>query len=88
MTDLAAIKAEARKAGASADVRAATERLKTLAGRKMQNRVDRAQAWHKQGSARKARAEYDAIVKQFTGTSLEAKARSLRDAYVARADDS
>ena len=85
---LRAAEAEGNKADASAAVRAAVARLKAIATTKLQNRVDRAEAWYAEGdeaSVRKARGEYEAILATFKGTSLEAKARSLRDQFLAKA---
>jgi thiol-disulfide isomerase/thioredoxin len=72
------------RAGVSAAVRAAVARLKEIAGHKLQNRVDRAEDWAREGKADKALAEYRAIVSTFRGTSLEARARAVYDDYVAR----
>lgn len=84
---LRAAEAVGTKPGASAAVRAAVARLKSIAERKMQNRVDRAQAWYAHGTERgiqRARDEYEAILVTFQGTSLEQKAKTLRDQFVAK----
>ncbi len=73
-----------RKAGTSAEVRAAIARLKTLAGRKLQNRVDRAERWHKAGWTALARQEYRGIMATFQGTSLESRAKTLAQNFAAR----
>lgn len=85
---LRAAEAAGSKVGASADVRAGVARIKALATRKLQNRVDRAQGWYAQGtkaSIERAREEYDAIESTFRGTTLEAKAKSLRAQFEAKA---
>ncbi|MDF1701096.1 MAG: TlpA disulfide reductase family protein [Planctomycetota bacterium] len=84
---LRAAEAEGKKASASAAVRAGVARLKTIAEAKLQNRVDRAQAWYAQGTAAgltRARDEYDAIFLTFKGTSLESKAKALREQFAAK----
>ena len=82
---LRAAEAEGSKAGASADVRAGVSRLKAIATRKLQNRVDRAESWYAQGAVKRAQDEFDGIVATFKGTSLEAKAKALRDQFAAKA---
>jgi peroxiredoxin len=82
---LRAAEAVGRRAGASAEVRAAVARLTTIAGRKLQNRVDRAEAWHKAGHEQRASQEYRGIVATFLGTSLETRAKALAKNYESRA---
>ncbi len=76
------------KAGATAEIRAAVARLAKIAGQKLQNRVDRAEALFakrsKAGTAQ-ARAEYAGILASFRGTSLESRARALQAEFVAKA---
>lgn len=73
-----------RKPGISAEVRAAIARLTTIAGRKLQIRVDRADTLHKRGFAERAAQEYRGIVAAFTGTSLESRAKALQKSYLSR----
>ena len=73
-----------RRADASADVRAAVARLATIAAQKLQNRVDRAQLWHVQGDDARAAQEYRGILETFQGTSLEGRAQTLHDQFMAR----
>ncbi len=85
---LRAAEAEGGKADASAAVKAGVARLKAIATTKLQNRVDRAEAWYAQGTKalrQRAHDEYESIVLTFKGTSLEAKARALRDQFLAKA---
>lgn len=82
---LRAAEAVGKQAGASAAVRAAVARLTTIAGRKLQNRVDRAEAWHKAGQRQRAEQEYRGIVATFLGTSLESRAKALAKNYASRA---
>ncbi len=81
---LRSAEAVGRQTGASAAVRAAVARLATIAGRKLQNRVDRAEDWHKQGLTARAQQEYKGIVATFKGTSLETRAKALAQNYATR----
>lgn len=88
---LRAAEAAGNKPGASADVRAGVARIKALAMRKLQNRVDRAEAWYAKGTKaaiQKARDEYEGIESTFRGSSLEAKAKALRAQFEAKAPSS
>ncbi len=87
-TALRAAEAVGRTPGVTADVRSAITRLTTIAGRKLQNRVDRAEAWHKQGKTAAARQEYRGILAAFKGTSLEARAKTLAQNFESRAGSS
>lgn len=77
--------AVAKRPDASAEVQAAVKRLAVLAGRKLQQRVDRANALARAGHRGRAAVEYDAIVETFQGTSLAVRAKALRDTF--RASD-
>lgn len=82
---LRSAEAVGKQVGASAAVKAAVARLTTIAGRKLQNRVDRAEAWHKAGHGQRAEQEYRGIVATFLGTSLETRAKALAKNYASRA---
>jgi len=73
-----------RRPGATAEVRAAIARLKTIAGRKLQNRVDRAERWNKAGRTALAAQEYRGIVATFKGTSLASRAKTLAQNFASR----
>ncbi|MDJ0520991.1 MAG: TlpA disulfide reductase family protein [Planctomycetota bacterium] len=81
---LRSAEAVGRKPGASAAVRAAIARLTRIAGTKLQNRRDRAEAWHARGLIQRAQQEYRGIVATFKGTSLESTARALAQNYASR----
>jgi peroxiredoxin len=81
---LRAAEAIGRKAEASGEVRAAVARLGEIAGRKLQNRVERAETWYRAGKVSMAVQEYRAMVEHFRGTSLESRARTLYDQFMAR----
>jgi len=80
---LRAAEAVARQPKATAEVQAAVERLTGIAGRKLQQRVDKANALARQGQRGRAAEEYRAIVKTFERTSLEVRAKALRDTFLA-----
>jgi peroxiredoxin len=71
---------------ATTEVKAAVARLAELAAEKMQNRVKRAEKWYGSGEFDAARKEYDGILRDFASTSLAARAKALRDAFVARVE--
>ena len=74
--------AVAKRPDASAEVQAAVERLRAVAGAKLNTRVERARAWAAAGHAGRARQEYRDIVAAFQGTSLESRARALQDLFL------
>ena len=79
---LRSAEAVARRPEASAEVQAAVERLTSVAGQKMQNRVERAKSWAAAGQQARAAEEYRGIVKTFRGTSLESRAKALQDVFL------
>ena len=81
---LRSAEAVARESEASAEVRAAVARLTTIAGRKLQNRVDRAEAWHRADQTERAQQEYRGIIATFEGTSLESRAKAVAQNYASR----
>ncbi len=73
----------ARAPGASAEVRQAVERLQGIAKQRQENRLLRADELAKAGSAAEAKAEYERVIADFAGTTLEARARERLAAFLA-----
>ncbi len=80
-------------AGASTEVKAAAARLAQIAGRKLENRVQRAERMLRARNVKQAREEYlgslttgsKGILKDFAGTSLEQRAQAHYRAFQGRA---
>ena len=67
--------AAAKAEGATPEAKAVAAKVLELARSRQDNRFARAEALRKAGNATEAKAEFERIVKDFTGTSLEAKAK-------------
>ena len=67
----------AKADGAAADVKAVAAKVLELARRRQENRFTRVAALQKSGNRAEAQAELEKILKDFTGTSLEARAKEM-----------
>jgi peroxiredoxin len=74
----------AKAPGADEAVRTATTRLAALAQQKLENRFARADASAAAGAVREARLQLQKALADFTGTSLEAKAKERLAAFDAK----
>jgi peroxiredoxin len=75
---------EAAKTSSDAAVKTAATKLATIAGQRLENRFARAEASAKAGAVREARMQLQKALTDFTGTSLETKAKERLAAFDAQ----